>query len=105
MTDQGFFTHPVEVISTIYVVQGESGEYSDRSGWDVRAFTKEEDAKAYVGLLCIWVRERVREHLDRVSDLKNPYDPNMFWCSPWDEPRYFISPVPLSADLSFLNDI
>lgn len=32
----------------IYIVEGHTGEYSDRCDWGVKAFTLEEDAKDFV---------------------------------------------------------
>ena len=41
-------------MKTIYVVEGSTGEYSDRSEWPVRAFTSEEKAKKFVEALAAW---------------------------------------------------
>ena len=41
----------------IWVVQGNTGEYSDHSEWPVVAFSREEDAQAATA----WLNEKARE--------------------------------------------
>jgi len=57
-------SEPVRVSETptIYIVQGTTGEYSDRTEWLVRAFTREQDAKDEVGRLThLWMGLRCEE--------------------------------------------
>lgn len=67
---------------TIYIVEGSTGEYSDRREWSVKAFRSQEKAEAYVTLCEAWLREhRVNDDnfgIDRYELMgKNPHDPNM----------------------------
>ncbi|TXH59003.1 MAG: hypothetical protein E6Q97_00910 [Desulfurellales bacterium] len=66
----------------IYVVIGETGEYSDREEWTVRAFTSEKRAKDFILMLDNWLRENGKSYREsravHVSGRYNtecPHDP------------------------------
>lgn len=63
----------------IYVVRGQTGEYSDQNEWPVKAFNSEDKAKEYVLLCDHYAKISESKKSDRYDDceLKNPYDPNM----------------------------
>lgn len=63
---------------TIYVVYGETGEYSDHTEWNVAAYTREEDAKEHARMATEWYQESRAFEL-RYSEraTTNPHDPHM----------------------------
>jgi hypothetical protein len=63
---------------TIYVVEGSTGEYSDRNDWPVRAFRTEEAAKAEVTRL---------SELARVYEQKKDETPD-FWDIQYDTAKH-----------------
>lgn len=72
----------------VYVVLGNTGEYSDHRTWLVKAFTTEEAAKEHVRKALEWARSVgvSRREWCAISWEKrdairksNPFDPNMEW--------------------------
>ena len=64
---------------TIYVVMGQTGEYSDRNEWLVRAFKDEDAAKNYVGKLTEdgnRIRRQFNGRSLRGADKSDWIDPN-----------------------------
>lgn len=55
----------------IYIVHGETGEYSDRSDWNVCAYKNEEDAKIHVVKASEVARELYAKYQ---NDFMNWYD-------------------------------
>lgn len=43
--------------TTIFVIEGRTGEYSDRVEWSVAAYLRKEDADAYLAQLEAWLLE------------------------------------------------
>jgi len=83
----------------IYIVSGTTGEYSDRSGWLVRAVKTEKQAQTLVELCTSYAREngcdRGQDNVDwddrdRVK-AENPYDKNMQ--IDYTGIRYYYEPV------------
>jgi hypothetical protein len=73
-------------MKTVYIVEGQTGEYSDHTEWSVAAYEFEPDAQEHVKLAEDWARsEQVLDGKDNLCDmsysdrleLKNPYDPDM----------------------------
>ena len=63
----------------IYIVEGQTGEYSDNISWPVKAFVSEEKAKEFVEQVSAEYR-KIRERCGRGWNRKkysNPLDPNM----------------------------
>jgi hypothetical protein len=58
---------------TIYLVQGNCGEYSDYSEWVVCAYRREDLAQQHAVRAKEWRQKNVGRHFDR-EKLKNPYD-------------------------------
>lgn len=64
----------------IWVVYGETGEYSDHSEWTVAAYTSEADAKAHADAATKWYGENGGKELRRYLGTPaqaNPHDPSM----------------------------
>lgn len=95
--------------TTVYVVMGMTGEYSDRNEWPVVAFMDKAAAEARVTALDAWLREH-RMHYDdnvrvpfemRYADNddgtrpRTPLDPN--FGVDYTGTKYFIHEVPLEA--------
>jgi hypothetical protein len=93
-------------VSTIYVVIGTRGEWSDRSEWLVRAFANEDAAKTHV----VHASGRAKElHAwrdanddgwgysdDPAKPTTNDLDPKFFEAmSAYDETEYYYRPVEL----------
>ena len=73
-------------MTTIYVVMGNTGEYSDRNEWPVKAFTSKEKAQELVinaqnafNTLVGGTGEKdaSRYYFQHHKEHKNPFDPNM----------------------------
>jgi hypothetical protein len=66
----------------IYIVTGSTGEYSDWTEWDVKAFQEEKAAACYTELLNDWCKaygyQDNKEHVFFETE-PNPYD-NNFSC-------------------------
>jgi hypothetical protein len=61
---------------TIWVVYGTTGEYSDRSTWDIAAYPNEADAQAHADAATkFYCDERVFELRHKTKPI-NPYDKN-----------------------------
>lgn len=64
---------------TIYIVTGCTGEYADRTSWEICAYTNEEDAQKHVKLATKAYDDaggiKIRNTLN--YPYGNPYDPNM----------------------------
>lgn len=61
-------------MSTIYVIIGSTGEYSDRDEWLVKAVTNEDRAKALVTALCEPVKTSWSWSWEDVQRFKHPLD-------------------------------
>lgn len=79
----------------IYVIEGSTGEYSDRCDWLVKAFTSEAKAEEFVKALDDWLRiNQVSYREGTIADyeirdeLKCPHDPS-FRCD-YTGTRYHI---------------
>ena len=62
----------------IWVVYGQTGEYSDRSEWNIAAYLREEDAKAHADAATAWYQDNnvmANRHQERKES--NPFDPSM----------------------------
>ena len=75
-------------LKTIYVVEGQTGEYSDHCKWPVRAFVSEKRAKRFVEEVSQEYRKlKQRYYVDggpagwyfkmKDAEEQNPLDPNM----------------------------
>jgi hypothetical protein len=64
-------------MKTIYLVEGETGEYEDRFTWNVCAFTEEEDAMKMVETMNDIAAEIGNGRQALNSQIKNPYDTDM----------------------------
>ena len=67
-------------MSKVYIVIGETGEYSDRTEWPVVAFTEESQAKRFVTAAETWLRvnkcsydSTTMPYEDR--EIRSPFDP------------------------------
>lgn len=74
-------------MTTIYVVSGSTGEYSDRTDWMVRAYADEEAAKAVVTEYSAKAKEvearcRLEEDDPNYVDRYNTYAPDFKWPHP-----------------------
>jgi hypothetical protein len=67
-------------MATIYLVQGNCGEYSDYREWVVCAYRTEAKAKKHAVLAKQWRQENVSYNTpyNELEKLKNPYDENMY---------------------------
>ena len=63
----------------IWVVYGQTGEYSDHSEWTVAAYTTEEEANKHARLATEWYKAAGATELrrDYEGKSKNPHDPFM----------------------------
>lgn len=61
--------------SKVFVVMGETGEYSDRKEWPVIAYLDEASAKNHVLALDAWLREH-RMHMDGTDFLQYEFRQN-----------------------------
>ncbi len=66
-------------MTTIYIVYGNTGKYSNRSEWPVAAYMDQALARAHVERAAAWYASVGGEPILGRYDckLKNPYDPNM----------------------------
>lgn len=86
-------------MANVYIVQGETGEYSDRTEWAVAAYLHEDDAKEHVRALDAWLGERKQRYncahvcLDRRRLPKCTLDPH-FQCD-YTGTRYYYYAVEL----------
>jgi hypothetical protein len=85
----------------VYVVMGETGEYSDREGWPVLAYMDEADARAHVARCDEWAlangcHANSDQHVSFVGrdKLVNPHDERMR--VDYTGVRYYVMPVPLA---------
>lgn len=62
-------------MTTIYIVEGSTGEYSDRREWPVMAYRNEEQAKAHVLKAQEWANQQRYDHGRVREDPRNPHDP------------------------------
>lgn len=81
----------------VYIVMGETGEYSDRNEWPVVAYTDEVDAKAHVMRCDAWLLQNsVHANSDTVAydytssgkALINPHDPGFHF--DYTGTRYYV---------------
>ena len=79
-------------MTTIYIVVGESGDYSDHTEWFVKAFECEADAVAIVARLTEWVRENGEMLRHSYGDEKPPEDPQFKHNG---DTSYYVSPLEL----------
>lgn len=67
----------------IYVVEGHTGEYSDRNDWPVKAFVHEPAAQAFVDactkeILPYNIKNKYDAvNWERIRNAKSPLDPNL----------------------------
>lgn len=61
----------------VYLVVGETGEYSDREEWPVAVFSDEDKAKLFRDLCAEVVKGSERTSHEKRTKLKSPYDPNL----------------------------
>ena len=69
-------------MSKIYIVYGNTGEYSDRREWTVAAYADEAMAREHAELAMRWYQEndafeQSRKESDWQQKNPNPYDPYM----------------------------
>lgn len=64
-------------MTTIYIVQGSRGEFSDHCEWLIKAFTSEERAQALVLAASAKDRE-IRQWIENDGDAYDDYDPE-YW--------------------------
>ena len=81
----------------VYVVAGETGEYSDNRWWLVRAFDVKDEADTFAKLINDWcVANGVHESNGHVKwplrDIKCPHDPR-FTCDS-SGVKYYVAEVP-----------
>lgn len=80
----------------VYVVMGETGEYSDHREWPVSAYLHEDEAKEIVLALHVWLRENEADRTNyRYAETRPacPLDPNFE--TDYTGTRYYVMPVPL----------
>ncbi len=89
----------------VYLVIGQTGEYSDRTDWIVAAHTDKENAKNHATMCLDYLKKKMRELLQdpEIDECEaaynaiqtNPYDPNGkdFSCSS-NFPDYWVEEVP-----------
>ncbi len=58
-----------------YIVQGDTGEYSDRTDWTVRVFLSEEKARAFTEALLEHVRGSSEWDSEKQHAFEHPLDP------------------------------
>ena len=63
----------------IYVVEGQTGEYSDHREWPVKAFVSEKKAKEFV--------LKVSEEYRRIRQKYDRYCNDRFWYHNWDREK------------------
>lgn len=87
--------------STVFIVTGSTGEYSDRRDWTVAAYLSEKQAQAHCLALEEWLRVN-KMHMDspdladwQARDMGCPLDP-AFSCD-YTGTRYWVAGVPLHA--------
>ena len=84
----------------VWILTGETGEYSDRTEWLVRAYTDKAKAEAECLKFCEWLREN-GVYMDSVTnkssiyDLKFDLDPN-FQCD-YTGTRYYLQETELES--------
>lgn len=61
----------------IWVVYGETGEYSSCQVWDVAAYTSEEEANRHRDLAKKWYDDHPNDHPTWSNPSKNPFDSAM----------------------------
>lgn len=61
----------------LHVVQGTSGEYSDRREWIVCAYEDKAKAEAHAEAAKRWYQENDCHRLRHGKDFSNPFDPGM----------------------------
>ena len=77
----------------IYLVVGQTGEYSDYQEWNVRAFHDKVSAQALCGNLNEWCREKnLHEANKDWSRITCPLDPH-FQCD-YSGTKYIVAEVP-----------
>lgn len=88
-------------MTKVYVVMGDTGEYSDRTEWSVSAYLDESKAAAHVARLDAWLIENKvsRNHADVLvyedrDKLRTPDDPH--FTSDYTGTRYLIMAVELA---------
>jgi len=85
-------------VTEIWSVYGTTGEYSDWTMWEVRAFGSETEANEFAGACNDWVKERGMHADDPTSDYyerdeaKHPLDPN-FSCD-YTGTEYSVHKIP-----------
>lgn len=61
---------------TIYLLQGNTGEYSDYQDWIIACYTNKKEAEKHLKLLQEEVKEKEKTALYR-HNIKTKYDPNI----------------------------
>lgn len=61
----------------VYLVSGETGEYSDRAEWPVAVFTDKDKANIFRNLCAEVVKGSEELDDDARGELKSPYDPRL----------------------------
>lgn len=70
----------------VFVVEGVTGEYDDRSEWPVRAFGKQEDADGLCAKLNAWCEDHeCDEDAPKASDFYYSYSHD---CRPPEDPSF-----------------
>jgi hypothetical protein len=92
-----------EAVASVFVVTGETGEYSDTSSWNVAAFLDKAQAEAFCESLNQWCRDhgvlmslRITVTWEERYSLKNPLDPD-FSCD-YTGTQYHCFETPLRAE-------
>lgn len=80
-------------MKTIYVVMGQTGEYSDRSEWPVMAYTDKPSAEKHADDAMMEAR---RLKADQEYGAKNKYDPNM--SMDYTGTDYYVMDVPMTQE-------
>lgn len=88
--------------SFVYIVMGDTGEYSDRTEWPVLAFPSEEAAAGLVVKCEDFCREhgilngddKIHLSYSARANIKNPHDENMY--VDYTGVRYYVMPVRLA---------
>lgn len=94
-------------VADVYVIEGQTGEYSDRQSWSVAAFLAEEHAQEFCDKLNAWCKEKRiaksnydYEAADELRDQKTwsfncPLDPGL--CVYYTGTSYLVYKIPLKA--------
>jgi hypothetical protein len=91
-------------VASVWVVEGQSGSYSDKKHWTVAAYLNREGAEALMGRLDLWLEKTgwgdgvpdEWDWMDRDNWPKPPDDPNFDYV--YDGVQYVLYEIPLRVE-------